>query len=203
MRLLSAALQNWTDTPRDEAIRVSGLASAAVALGVEVLDGYTLEYGFSVSDLVMNLAGVGLGMLLESSPHWDDLIDFRWQYRPSGDAKKLGQRDSIGDYSGQTCLLVLKASGVPQLRTHPWLRYAELQFGYGSRGYAPHPGWFAPELPYQHRNLYFGIGLNLSELLGVKVFGERRSRTRWVTEKFLEYVQVPGTNALLRYGLDD
>lgn len=201
-RLLGSALEQWAGQPREASIVTAGLTSAAVSLAVEVLDGYTLEYGFSAADLAMNLLGVGAGMLLESSPRWDQLIDLRWKYWRSADAKWLGERDPIGDYSGHTYLLVLKASGVPQFRSKPWLRFLELHVGYGSRGYAPHPGPFAPVQPRPHRNLYFGIGLNLAELLGATVL-DRPSRTRRIAETAFEYLQVPGTHVLLRHGLDD
>ncbi len=201
-RLLTSALDKWAGRERDDAIWLAGLTSAGVSLAVEVFDGYTQQYGFSKADLAMNLVGIGAGMLLESSPKWDDIIDLRWQYWRSADAKWLGERDPIADYSGHTYLLVLKASGFETLRSNPWLRFLELQAGYGSRGYAPHPGRFAPIQPRPHRNLYIGIGLNLSELLGATVF-DGSSRTRRVTEGFLEYLQVPGANALWRYGLDD
>jgi hypothetical protein len=201
-RLLASTLDLWAGQPLHEAIRVAGFASAAVSLAVEVLDGYSLEYGFSTGDLAMNLLGIGAGMLLESSPRLDALIDLRWKYRRSADARWLGDRDPIADYSGHTYLLVLKASGVPQWQSHSWLRYGELHFGYGSRGYAPHPGRFAPVQPRPHRNLYFGVGINLSELLGATVFtGE--SRARRIADTALEYLQVPGTHLLLRQGLDD
>ena len=202
-RLLTSALDQWAGRDREDAIWLAGVTSATVALVVEVFDGYTLQYGFSTSDLVMNLVGVGAGMLLESSPKWDELIDLRWKYWRSSDAKTLGEYDPIADYSGHTYLLVLKASGVESLRRNSWLRYLELHAGYGSRGYAPHPGRFAPVQPRPHRNLYFGIGVNLSELLGDTVFKGSASRTRRFTETFLEYVQVPGTHLLFRHGLDD
>ncbi len=202
-RLLTSALDRWAGHERADAIWLAGVTSATVSLAVEVFDGYTRQYGFSTADLAMNLVGIGAGMLLESSPKWDEVIDLRWQYWRSADAKWLGETDPIADYSGHTYLLALKASGIESLRSNPWLRFLELQFGYGSRGYAPHPGRFAPVQPRPHRNLYVGIGLNLSELLGATVFKDSTSRTRRITEGFLEYLQVPGTNLLLRYGLDD
>ena len=201
-RLLTTALGEWAGQPRADAIRLAAVTSAAVSLAIEVFDGYTLEYGFSWQDMAMNLLGVGAGMLLENYPRLDELIDLRLQYWPSDDAKEYGQTNPFNDYSGQTYLLVFKASGVPELQRNPWLRYVELQFGYGSRGYAPHPGPYAPEQPVKERNLYVGIGLNLTEVLRRTVFKEP-STARRVTEGFLEYLQVPGTNLLYEYPLDD
>jgi hypothetical protein len=201
-RLLAKTLDEWAGQPRQDAIRIAALTSAAVSLAIEVFDGYSLEYGFSSSDMAMNLLGVGAGMLLETYPQLDRLIDLRLQYWPSSDSRKYGQTNPGNDYSGQTYLFVLKASGVPELQRNPWLRFAELQLGYGSRGYAPHPGPYAPEQPVKQRNLYFGIGLNVSELLRRTVF-KGPSTTRRVTEGVLEYLQVPGTNLLYEVNLDD
>ena len=201
-RLLTTALSDWAGQPRGDAIGLAAATSAAVSLAIEVFDGYTLEYGFSWQDMAMNLLGVGAGVLLETYPRADQLIDLRFQYWPSDDAKKYGETNPFNDYSGQTYLLVFKASGVPELQRNRWLRYLELQFGYGSRGYSPHPGPYAPEQPVKERNLYFGVGLNLTELLRGTVFKEP-STARRVTEGFLEYLQVPGTNLLYEYNLDD
>lgn len=201
-RLLGKTLDEWAGQPREQAIRIAALTSAAVSLAIEVFDGYSLEYGFSNSDMAMNLLGIGAGVLLETYPQLDRLIDLRLQYWPSGDARKYGQTNPGNDYSGQTYLLVFKASGVPELRRHSWLRFVELQFGYGSRGYSPHPGPYAPDQPVKERNLYYGIGLNVAELLRSTVF-QGPSRTRRVTEGFLEYLQVPGTNVLVEHKLDD
>lgn len=200
-RLLTAALNEWAGQPRADAILLAAVTSGAVSLAIEVFDGYSVEYGFSTADMVMNVLGIGAGMLLETYPRLDELIDFRLQYWPSSDSRKYGQTNPGNDYSGQTYLLVFKASGVPELQRNPWLRYVELQFGYGSRGYSPHPGPFAPEQPVKERNLYFGIGLNLTEVLRRTVFKEP-STTRRVTEGFLEYLQVPGTNLLYEHKLD-
>ena len=48
------------------------------------------------------------------------------------------------------------------------------------------------------RNLYVGISVNLSELLGQTVFASptRRGRTQRFVDGFLEFVQIPGTVAL-------
>ncbi len=201
-RLMTTALDEWAGQPRRDAIRLAAVTSAAVSFAIEVFDGYTFEYGFSWQDMVMNLLGVGAGVLLETHPKLDQLIDLRLQYWPSDDAKKYGETNPFNDYSGQTYLMVFKASGVPELEGNPWLRYVELQFGYGSRGYSPHPGPYAPDQPVKERNLYVGIGLNLSELLHKTVF-KKPSTARRVTDTILEYVQVPGTNLLYEHPLDD
>ncbi len=201
-RLLTKTLDEWAGQPREQAIRVAALTSAAVSLAIEVFDGYSLEYGFSTADMAMNLVGIGAGILLETYPQLDRLIDFRLQYWPSADARRYGQTNPGNDYSGQTYLFVLKASGVDALRRSPWSRYLELHLGYGSRGYAPHPGPYAPDQPVKERNVYVGVGLNVAEVLRRTVL-TTPSTTRRITEGVLEYLQVPYTNWLYEIKLDD
>ncbi|MDP1635652.1 MAG: DUF2279 domain-containing protein, partial [Gallionellaceae bacterium] len=190
-RLLARAFE-WAGNDHDDAIVLSAATVFGTLLAVETLDGFSKRYKFSKEDMVMNAVGTGLGLLFEKNKRLDDLLDFRLHYWPSGDAKRLDQVGPVGDYSGQTYLLVAKATGVPQLRNHEVLRYFELAAGYGSRGFEPNNGVPAPD---RSRHVYFGISLNISEILRNTVFRDsaEKSRSQRVTETVLEFVQVPGT----------
>lgn len=75
------------------------------------------------------------------------------------------------------------------------LRHFEIAVGCGSRGYDGPPG------AERTRSLYFGISLNLSEMLAQTVFHGDKERG-WVqraTDHFLEFIQVPGAAALAAY----
>ena len=188
----------WAGHSRRKAAQWAGLTSAALSVGVEIMDGFTEEYGFSPEDIVMNLSGIGLGVVLEMYPQWDDLLDIRLHYWTSDDARQFDDYDPVADYSGQTYLLIFKASGMPYLRQHQWLRYFEFAMGYGSRGYQPNDGTEQPT----ERNLYYGLSLNLSQLLNDFVFKNKSTSTQQVTEQVLEYWQVPGTALLVKHPLD-
>jgi hypothetical protein len=198
-RLLARAFE-WAGNDRDDAIVLSAATVFGTLLAVETLDGFSERYKFSKEDLIMNAVGTGLGLLFEKNKLLDDLFDFRLHYWPSGDAKRLNEVGLIGDHSGQTYLLVAKATGIPQLRNHDVLRYFELAAGYGSRGYEPNEG--APA-PGRSRHVYFGISLNISEILRNTVFRDsaEKSRSQRVTDTVLEYVQVPGTAVLADHRL--
>jgi hypothetical protein len=188
-RLFSEAFEAAGNDP-GRARALGFWSSLAILTAVEVLDGYSRQYRFSGQDAAMNLVGAGLGFVTERYPDLDRLVDFRFQYkRSSGNGWEPG-----GDYSGQTYLLVGKATGVPALREHSVLRYFELAVGYGTRGYET-PG------AERERNLYYGISLNLSEVLGQTVFrgAKERSRAQRATDLFLELIQVPGTAALAHH----
>jgi hypothetical protein len=77
------------------------------------------------------------------------------------------------------------------------MRYLELALGYGTRGYERPPGF------ERNRNFYIGVSLNLSELLGQSVFrrNHERSTAQRSADLFFEFIQVPGTAALLRQHL--
>lgn len=199
-RLLTKGFQ-WAGHDYQQAAWLAGLTASAVWLGVEVMDGFTEKYGFSTEDLIMNLAGTGLGTLLDAYPKWDKLWDIRLRYWPSDDARRLDDYDPVADYSGQTYLLLTKASGIPSLNTHPWLRYLELAIGYGSRGYQPTDG---TGTQLTERNFYWGLSLNLSQLLNDKVFKKHQTQYRTVqkvTDYVLEYLQLPGTALLFEHHL--
>lgn len=198
-RLLARAFE-WAGNDRDDAVVLSAATVFGTLLAVETLDGFSERYKFSKEDLIMNAVGTGLGLLFEKNKRLDDLLDFRLHYWPSGDAKRLNQVGPIGDHSGQTYLLVAKATGVPQLKNHDVLRYFELAAGYGSRGYEPNDGAPAPD---RSRHFYFGISLNISEILRNTVFrgSTEKTRSQRVTDTVLEYVQVPGTAVLADHRL--
>jgi hypothetical protein len=198
-RLLARAFE-WAGNDRDSAIVLSAATVFGTLLAVETLDGFSERYKFSKEDLIMNAVGTGLGLLFEKDKRIDDLFDFRLHYWPSGDAKRLNQVGPIGDHSGQTYLLVAKATGIPELKKHDVLRHFELAVGYGSRGYEPNDGAPAPD---RSRHVYFGISLNISEILRSTVFRDtpEKNRSQQVIETVLEYVQVPGTAAMADHRL--
>lgn len=198
-RLLRHAFE-WAGNDKDTSIILSAATVLGTLAAVETLDGFSEKWKFSKEDLIMNVLGTGLGLVFEKNKQLDDLIDLRLQYWPSSDARRLNQKSPISDFSGQTYLMVVKASGMPQLRSHSVMRYLELAAGYGSRGYEPNEG---TPFPDRHRNLYFGISLNISEILGNTLFkdSEKKSRSQKITDTVLEYVQIPGTAALAPHRL--
>ncbi len=195
-RLLKKGFQ-WAGHDNRKSAQLAGLTSAALSIGVEIMDGFTNQYGFSPEDVAMNLLGIGAGVFLEAYPEWDQLFDIRIQYWPSDDARRLNDYDPVADYSGQTYLLVTKASGIPMLNKNKYLRYLEFDFGYGTRGYQPTDGTGTQP---KERNIYYGISVNLSQLLNDTIL-KSNSTTRKITNSVLEYVQVPGTALLFKHNL--
>lgn len=193
-RLLKPAFV-WAGHPPEAATWLGVGTALGMLTAVEVIDAYSRRWRFSREDALMNAAGAGLAWLFESRPELDRLLDLRLRYRPSSGHWR-GGFDPVGDYSGQTYLLVAKASGIAALGRHPTLRCLEFAVGYGSRGYEP-------PAAEKSRHVFVGISLNLTELLRRAAWhGDARpGRAQRATETLLEYVQVPGTAALADHRL--
>jgi len=186
-RLLARGFERLGNSP-DDALWLGAATTLGTLTAIETLDGFSPRWRFSYGDMIMNIAGTALGVYLEKSPRLDAIFDFRLLYLPSSRAGQQKSFDPIGDHSGQTFLLVAKASGVPSLRSHSALRYLELAVGYGTRGY----GEGAAVQP--SRNVYVGISLNLSELLDSSLFSDdRNSESARASRTALKFFQVPGT----------
>ena len=192
-RLLTLGFRRWAGNGYNWSTKAGALTAFSTLATIEVLDGFSKNYRFSPQDLVMDGGGVALGALAETYPHFDDLFAFRVQYWPS----KYAHFDPIDDYSGQTYLLALKASGLPKLRDTPVIRYLEFEVGYGTRDYE------SPDLSIHRRYVFVGISLNLTKLLDDTLFtGSRRGgAAQELADTFLRYVQMPGTVLLRRRAL--
>ena len=185
VRIVSAVMQSYGND-RDTAARIAFWSTLGTLTAVEVVDGYSKQHAFSWQDALMNVAGAGIGYLQEKNADVDALLDFRLMYRRSNDSSSW---DPAGDYSGQTYLVAVKASGVPRLRDVPVLRYLELAVGYGTRGYERPAGGTEPA-----RYVYYGVQLNLSALMNDTVFANGRwSAARRASEVFLDLWQFPNT----------
>ena len=142
---------NWSGTPRKRAIIMSAGTSLLLQSTVEVMDGFSVKWGFSWSDMAMN--SLGAGVFVGQELLWEEQrINFKVSsYRrphsttpiasvqPGGPTSSLAIRAKdlygatpwerfIKDYNGQT----LWVSTNPALLfgkepKHPWIN---LSFGY-------------------------------------------------------------------------
>lgn len=76
--------------------------------------------------------------------------------------KDMLSEDFTTDYEKMKYLFALKGSGFETLNSN-YLKYGELYFGYYTRGYKG-------EALDARRELFVGVGVNLSELLDLKLF---------------------------------
>ena len=192
-RVVTRAFEALGNEPAP-AQRLAAWSTLAVMLGIEVLDGYSKRYSFSWEDAAMNVVGVGLGYLMERNR------DARQPSRFPAALPEIGVEQLRS--RGRLLRADLSPRRQGERRARPCsgnsvLRYFELAAGYGTRGYESPPG------VERERNLYFGVSVNLSEVLAQTVFrgSKERGLAQRATDLFLEFVQVPGTAALASHRL--
>lgn len=140
----------------------SALMAFGVGLSVEIGDGLS-HYRFSWEDLLFDTSGILLAYFVDHYPWAAQLIDFRLQYFPSSTYRHSDfqkQTDIATDYDGEVFWLGIKTTGIPLLNDYWFTRYFTLDIGYGTTGYANEE-----TTAYRQRHLYYGIGINLSELI--------------------------------------
>lgn len=163
--------ETWCIKKSDAALY--GALSSAIILGyMEVGDSFS-NFGFSKEDMAANVAGSLLGYYLYVNPDFANKIDLRWEYGIHPE-----QNDFVTDYENAKYLVALKLNGF-ELAQNNFLKHIELHAGYYTRG-------FNNVSATKERNVFFGVGLNLTDLL--------RRHSYKKTATVLRYIQIPGTN---------
>ncbi len=198
VRVLSPFFEAVGNPPQD-ARKLAALSAWGIMAAMEIGDGYSKQYRFSPEDLVANTAGALLGYALESNPEWDRLVDFRLSYRKT----YLSNWDPFGDYGGQRFHFVVKAEGVAALRDLPVARYLEVSVGYGAPGIDVPDEWRLYDFAQRRRELFFGVGINLSKVMADVFYGGRRSTsfTQRIAEHAFDLFQFQSA-VFVRKGLD-
>lgn len=186
--------------------RSRSYTAAILAMGlmtyIEVFDGFSADHGFSHEDLVVDGVGALLSVARRTVPGLREKLDFRLHYIPTnGVFRSIScfpaphceddegtARTPITDYGGQRYLLALKLSGFEELRQTP-LRLVELHAGYFARGFTREEEVRGDPV---RRRIFFGVGLNVSELLFPGRSGGGAGKA---ARSALEYLQLPYTAA--------
>ncbi len=151
-----------------------GMYGPAFLSAIEILDGFSEEWGFSVPDMAFNLAGAALAVSQELllnrqaarmkySYHESGLA----QYRPDALGSNLPEK-MLKDYNGQTHWISVNPSAFSRESLLPgWLSIA---FGYGAYGmlggYSNPASAGGRELPHyeRYRQFYIAPDIDLSEI---------------------------------------
>jgi hypothetical protein len=182
-RFYSHIYRKWKYTDQ-EANLYGSLSSLCTNLFMEVADGFSPSQGFSYEDMIMNIVGCGAGYIWGKFPGLARKIDFRIEYTPEFNSHDFG---IATNYERQKFLMALKADGFDAIR-NPYLQYLEFHVGYYARGYKDYePG--GPD--DRHRNIYVGLGFNVSKLL-----------QKYVNTRVLDYIQIPYTSVNKSFKLD-
>ena len=138
-------MELWRQTglSRKQRILTAGISGAAYMTVIEVLDGFSSQWGFSTSDLCANIAGSSLFIAQELA--WDEQriqVKFSFRRNDYGSASLNQKADDLfgnsllermlKDYNGQTYWLSTNLRSFSKKSALPsWLNIA---VGYGAEG---------------------------------------------------------------------
>lgn len=139
----SMELWRWTGIDRKKRIWIGGMSGAFYQTVIEVLDGFSAEWGWSWGDFGANI--IGSGMLVAQELAWDEQrIQFKFSFhRKSYNDPQLNARSNklfgkstaerfLKDYNGQTYWLSMNLrSFFPKSRIPAWLN---VSIGTGAEG---------------------------------------------------------------------
>ncbi len=139
----SMELWRWTGIDRKKRIWLGGMSGAFYQTAIEVLDGFSAEWGWSWTDFGTNI--LGSGALVAQELAWNDQrikLKFSFHRKNYGDPS-LNQRSDVlfgkkeserflKDYNGQTYWASANIrSFFPKSKLPPWLSFS---LGYGAEG---------------------------------------------------------------------
>lgn len=135
---LGAESLRWSGVKEKKAIWFGGSLGLMFLTSVEIFDGMSEDWGFSLGDVAANIGGTGLYIGQELL--WQDQrINLKWSYLPSPYAKYRpellgsGIEEAIKDYNGQTFWVSTNIhSFLPETKAPKWLNIA---IGYGIDGF--------------------------------------------------------------------
>lgn len=160
----------WTNMPRKKAALWGSVMSQAVMIPIEIMDGFSIEYGFSWGDIAANL--LGSGFYLSQELGWNkEKIKPKFSYHSTDYAalrpSVLGNgffEEILKDYNGQTYWLSFDIYALTNnnKRIPTWLN---LVVGYGADGmvYGRENENNANSF-HSFRQYYFGLDIDLSHI---------------------------------------
>ena len=185
----------WSGVNESKAIWYGGGVGSVYLLTIEILDGFSKEWGFSSGDFVANTLGSAMfisqqlawheqRILLKYSAHTTDFA----QYRPDLLGENLPQR-ILKDYNGCTIWLSGNIySFLPKTSVFPkWLNIA---IGYGAEGmtggYGNPEVYNAKVLPHfdRYRQFYLSLDIDLTHI-------PTKSKTLALIFDLLGFIKIP------------
>ena len=157
----------WSGINSSKSAIWGSIMGFGLMIPIELLDGYSSQYGASSSDILADALGAGL--FLGQSLLWDDVrIHMKYSYSRSGIAQyrpdvlgKNGQEQWLKDYNGQTYWLSFDMYKLVHMKPK-WLNFA---LGYGVNNMVNANGTATENFPYEsYRQYYLGIDINISHM---------------------------------------
>ena len=156
-------------------------------LPIELMDGYSSQYGASATDIVAD--AIGAGVFLSQVLIWDKVkIHVKYSYSPSGIAqyrpellgKNVGEQ-WLKDYNGQTYWLSFDLHELVNLKQ----KWINVGVGYGVNNMVNANGAMTTKFPFEaYRQYYLTLDLDLTYI---------RSRSKFVNSMlyFVNMIHIP------------
>ena len=181
--MLGKDLMEWGGVREKKALWYGGLYGAFFLTTIEILDGFSKEWGASWGDLIANTCGtfvfIGQELLWK-----EQRLQMKYSFKPSEYAKYrpdlLGSnflQQSLKDYNGQVYWLSLNINAFKKTSLPDWLNVA---FGYSADGMCNGN----PNEEGTHREFYASFDINLRNIKTNKKFLDK-------TLKILSFIKVP------------
>ncbi|OZI06983.1 DUF2279 domain-containing protein [Siphonobacter sp. BAB-5385] len=136
---MGMAAYQWAGMNNQQAALYGATSGVTFMLPIEILDGFSPEYGFSIGDVVANLTGPAI--LVTQQLAWGEVrVTPKWSFHPTRLARErpelLGRSWSeswLKDYNGQTYWLSMNPASfqAPDERTVRWPKLLNIAVGYG------------------------------------------------------------------------
>ena len=166
--VLGIKTYQWAGFNKTQSIWLGGLTGTFFLSAVEILDGFSEEWGASSGDLVAN----SLGSLLAISQqlYWDEQkILLKYSFNPSEISNTNPQlfgnnliQKSLKDYNGQTYWLCFNFEDVFNSSSYFLPKWLNLAFGYGADNMYSDAYSLSHELGY--RQFFLSLDINTDEL---------------------------------------
>jgi len=159
----------WSGVKEKDRLLYGATLGFSYLLAIEIMDGYSSEWGFSWGDLAAN--ALGTAIFVSQQLLWNEQrVSLKFSFQSSdfsaSNPSILGQNfteNVFKDYNGQTYWLSCNLKSFFQDSFFPeWLNIA---FGYGAEGMLN--GTFQdPDLPVQnpYRQYYFSLDMDLTKI---------------------------------------
>lgn len=176
-------LMLWAGVPEKKALWFGGLYGSFFLTTIEILDGFSEEWGASWGDLIANTSGtmlfIGQELLFK-----EQRVQMKYSFAPTDYAKQnpdlLGEnfiQQSLKDYNGQVYWLSFNINSFKKTTLPDWLNFA---IGYGADGML---NGNSDEINAK-REYYISLDVNLRKI-------KTNSRFLDKTLKILSFIKVP------------
>jgi hypothetical protein len=189
-------MMRWAGVNNTKSALYSGLMGFGSMTVIEILDGFSAEYGASASDLLANALGASLSV--SQNLFWkEQRISLKFSYYPSDYAQfypvQLGESQLqriIKDYNAQTYWLSASIGSFMK-KESKFPRWVNVAFGYGAGGMLAPRGnpEFDPEgnqLPHfeRVRQYFFSLDIDLTKI-------KTDSKGLRTVFKTLSFIKIP------------